>query len=484
MGETWDKIRTVVWGKNPKDPVEARLLLKLDWFILSFCCLMYWINYLDRANLANAYVSGMQEDLGMKGNEFNLINTCFNIGYIVALVPHNLILLKIRPRYWLSFCIFAWGVLTLSMYKATSYKQLCVIRFFVACFEACTFTGVHLILGTYYEEELLPFRTAIFTSSGLVGSIFSSVLQAAIFENMDDYNGIRGWRWLFIIDFLITIPVVIYGFIFFPDAPEISKAFYFTQEEHELALKKSQSRKHKDRFDWSVLKRVLGNWHWYLFSFLWVLGGENESFASNSLFALWLKYFNYTVPERNHFPMGVFAMGIFFTLTSALYLNATGGNKHWHIGIMIAAIMILATILLAARPLEASFVFASQYLGGVAYAGQTVFFAWANVVCKDDLQERAVVLASMNMFSNAVNAWWSLLFYVATDVPKFRKGCWAMLGTTLASVVVVGAIRYLHVQEERKSVFNSVDEENSVEDLPGKGESVMVNVESHSSVSE
>ena len=66
-----------------------------------------------------------------------------------------------------------------------------------------------MILGTYYDEELLPMRTAVFTSSGLLGSLFSGVLQAAIYKNMEDYNGIRGWRWLFIIDFLITIPIVI-----------------------------------------------------------------------------------------------------------------------------------------------------------------------------------------------------------------------------------------------------------------------------------
>jgi ACS family pantothenate transporter-like MFS transporter len=37
----------------------------------------------------------------------------------------------------------------------------------------------------------------------------------------------------------------------------------------------------------------------------------------------------------------------------------------------------------------------------------------------EDETFRAVVLASMNMMSNAVNAWWSLLFYSATEAPYF-----------------------------------------------------------------
>lgn len=36
---------------------------------------------LDRSNLANAYVSGMKTDLGFSGNQFNVVNTVFTVGY-------------------------------------------------------------------------------------------------------------------------------------------------------------------------------------------------------------------------------------------------------------------------------------------------------------------------------------------------------------------------------------------------------------------
>ena len=174
------RAKVAVWGQTPTDPREARLLVKIDWFVLSFVCLLYWVNYVDRLNISNAYVSGMQEDLKMVGTEFNQINTMFNIGYIVFLIPNNLILLKIRPRYWLTFCAIAWALLTLGIYKVTSYKQIMVIRFFQAGFESSTFTGAHLILGSWYKEDELTRRSAIFTSAGLIGNIFSSTMQAAI----------------------------------------------------------------------------------------------------------------------------------------------------------------------------------------------------------------------------------------------------------------------------------------------------------------
>ena len=72
--------------------------------------------------------------------------------------------------------------------------------------------------------------------------------------------------------------------------------------------------------------------------------------------------------------------------------------------------------------------FVGYYLAGQVYSTQAAFFAWANVVCRADDEERAIVLASMNLLrytrvhprqllvlwiavddsSNAVNAWWSI----------------------------------------------------------------------------
>lgn len=75
------KMREVVWGKPAATKTERRLLVKIDVVILSFCCLMYWVNYLDRMNLNNAYVSGMKEDLNFQGNQLNIINTGMSMCY-------------------------------------------------------------------------------------------------------------------------------------------------------------------------------------------------------------------------------------------------------------------------------------------------------------------------------------------------------------------------------------------------------------------
>lgn len=464
------KARNIIWGVPPSDPKERKLLFKIDWFVLSFVCLNYWVNYLDRSNYANAYVSGMQEDLKMKGFEYNTVNTCFTVGYTIGMIPNNIAIMKFTPRYWMTFCAFAWAMLTLGMYKVHDYQQLCVLRFFQALFESSTFSGTHYVLGNWYKENELTKRSAVFTSSGLIGSIFSGFMQSAIHKNLDGKHGLAGWRWLFIIDFIITIPIIIYGFICFPDIPSQCKSFLFSEEEKKLAMERLPPRP-KTKFDWSVFMRVLGRWHWWFFSLLWAFGGEVESYVINSELALWLKHFKYTVSERNNYPMGIYAVGIICTYATSVYVDATGARYHWHVAVFITVCMLISTILILAKPLDKHVFFAAQYLAGSSFAGQSTYFAWVNVICYDDLEERAIILASMNMFSNAVNSWWSLLFYKANYAPEFKKGCYAMFGTMFAALFTAMIIRFMQVKDERSK--NKSEKQVDVFDAESSPENIV-----------
>lgn len=459
---------------NPKKKLSERyLIFKIDLFVLSFVCLQYWINYVDRVGFVNAYISGMKEDLKFVNNDINITNTCFTIGYILGMLPNNLMLLVVPPRIWLSFCTFVWGLLTLGMFRVSSFKQCCAIRFFQAVFESCTFSGTHLILGSWYKENELALRSAIFTSSGLIGSMFSGFMQVAIHDSLNGVSGLAGWRWLFIIDFCITIPIAIYGFIFFPGVPEKSSSdgklsmtkMIFSEEELQYARRRLSARDESTRLDWSVVTRVLKRWHWWLFSLVWVFGGENLGFASNSTFALWLQDQDYSLSNRNNYPSGIFAVGIVSTISSAMYLNKYKRARHWHVAIFIAVVMCVVAIMIRSKPLNPAVMFTAQYVGGIAYAGQAVFFSWANIVCHDDLQERAIVLASMNMFSGAVNAWWSLLFFSASTVPNFQKGCYALLATAAASALISISIRKCQIRDfHKKRTLPYIDANDILDD--------------------
>ncbi|KAI0068919.1 MFS general substrate transporter [Artomyces pyxidatus] len=436
-----------VWGGSSHSKSERKLLLKIDWFILSYCCLMYFTNYLDRSNVSNAYVSGMKEELHMEGTQYNQINTLFTCGYIVGMIPNNLILQVVPPRIWLPAMQIVWAVLTFSTSAVGNVHQVFAIRFLQGMAESSTFVGTHYILGSWYKPRELGKRSAIFTSSGLVGTLFSGVLQAAVYRNLDGKAGRSGWRWLFIIDGIITLPIAFYGFSIFPDVPTTTKAFYLSKEERLLSSSRLDATDTtRSPLSWNLAKRVLTRWRWYACSLLFAVSGETESFGSNNLMGLWLKAIGgYTVEQVDYYPSGMTAFAIVSTLVCATWTDRS--QARWPVLVYMSVATAIAAICILVWSSPTGLKFFAYYLAGASYSGQATTFAWANQICADDQQERAIVLASMNMWNNVVNAWWPLVFYPATDAPRFRKGMIAMLATCAATLAVTWLVWYLERRE-------------------------------------
>lgn len=103
-----NKPKFFFWYPSGTTSAEKKLLHKIDFFILSYACLGYFAKWLDQANLSNAYVSGMKEDLRMYGTEYNLATTCFQVGTILGGIPSNLLLTWVPPRYLLPGQEFIW----------------------------------------------------------------------------------------------------------------------------------------------------------------------------------------------------------------------------------------------------------------------------------------------------------------------------------------------------------------------------------------
>jgi ACS family pantothenate transporter-like MFS transporter len=65
-------------------------------------------------------------------------------------------------------------------------------------------------------------------------------------------------QWLFLVDGVISLPVALLGFIFLPDMPENTRAWYFTAEEKAFAVKRMQleGRKGREPYTRAKFKKV------------------------------------------------------------------------------------------------------------------------------------------------------------------------------------------------------------------------------------
>lgn len=202
------------WHEPGTSPEEKRLIFKLDWFLLSYSCLCFFVKWLDSNNVTNAYASGMQEELGFgPGNELSWMNTYFTVGQLVGAPFANLVITVIRPRYWLPFCLTCWSIFVLFLYKCNTASEFYALRFCIGLFESAAWPGIEYTLGSWYRKSELARRSALFVISGVLGQMFSGYLQSALYSGMEGHGGMSAWRWLFVFDFILAIPVAIYGIV-------------------------------------------------------------------------------------------------------------------------------------------------------------------------------------------------------------------------------------------------------------------------------
>lgn len=88
---------------------EKRLLWKLDIHVVPVLTLLFLLAFLDRINIGNARLQGLEADLNMADHDYNIALFIFFIPYILFEVPCNLILKKVAPSWWISGLMFAWG---------------------------------------------------------------------------------------------------------------------------------------------------------------------------------------------------------------------------------------------------------------------------------------------------------------------------------------------------------------------------------------
>lgn len=263
-----------IWDYDPgRSKEETAFVQRLDFYVLFILSLGYFIKNLDQTNISNAYVSGMKEDLQMNKNELNMIDVAWTCGYVIGQVPSQIILTNVRPSIWIPSCELVWTMLTFCLAAVTTSNHVIAIRFFVGLLESIFYPAAHMILGSWYKPSELAKRACIFHASSAAAGMFSGYLQAGVYKGMNGLHGLPGWKWLFIMDGVISLAVACAGFFLIPDLPENSRAFYLSKEQIELAVKRMDDvgRAPRTRLGRSALKRIFGRWHVYLLTVLYII---------------------------------------------------------------------------------------------------------------------------------------------------------------------------------------------------------------------
>lgn len=206
---------------NEFDAKEVRKLVrKIDFRLIPALAFLYAIALIDRGNLPNARLAGMDEELGIsKGNRYSILTMMFFVPYVLFEFPGNLAMRKIGPATWLGSIGILWGVVTIGMGFTHTWGSLLVCRIIFGAFEAGLFPGAIYLLSSWYQRWEIQKRFSGFYVVGSVSNGFASLIAYGI-QHMDGLCGFRGWRWIFIIEGIASSIIGIIALLVLIDFPD------------------------------------------------------------------------------------------------------------------------------------------------------------------------------------------------------------------------------------------------------------------------
>ncbi|KAI9642818.1 hypothetical protein NHQ30_008551 [Ciborinia camelliae] len=266
------------------DPaIEKALLRKLDLHVVVPLMILFLLAFLDRINIGNAKIQGMTKDLKMVGHDYNVVLLIFFPPYILFEFPSNLILRRLPPSLWLTVIMTLWGIITVCEGLVHTNRALVGLRFLLGLFEAGFTPGAVYLISMYYKRYELQWRLNLFFCASIISGAFGGLFAYAL-AHMDGVGNLAGWRWIFIIEGLLTI-VVVLAFKFFgilADWPETST--FLTSTERQILIRRLKDDIGGDTelntLNKRSLNRILSDWKIYVGIFMY-MGVLNTGYATS-----------------------------------------------------------------------------------------------------------------------------------------------------------------------------------------------------------
>src|SRR5438309_3332512 len=191
----------------PEAEVGQRARHRIARRMLPFLFLLYVIAFLDRMNVGAAALQ-MPHDLGFSDHVIGLGAGIFFLGYFLLEIPGALIVERWSARLWISRIMISWGLVTVLMAFIHTARQFYMTRFLVGAAEAGFFPGAIVYMTHWFRYQDRAKAVAVFYAANSLSYVVGSPLASWLLGI--SWLGLRGWRWLFIME---GIPAIVFGVI-------------------------------------------------------------------------------------------------------------------------------------------------------------------------------------------------------------------------------------------------------------------------------
>jgi len=402
--------------------------------LLPFLFLLYVIAFLDRMNVGAAALQ-MPHDLGFSEGVIGMGAGVFFLGYFLLEIPGALIVERWSARRWIARIMISWGLVTVFMAFIHTARQFYVIRFLVGATEAGFLPGVIVYLTHWFRYQDRAKAVAFFYAANPLSYVIGSPLAGLLLGL--SWLGMRGWRWLFIIE---GIPAVILGVItiwYLTDWPEQAKWLRADEREWITAeLQREKQAKHSRRSYrvWEALRHR---------DVILLTGSYFCAMTGSYGIAFWLPTILKRLSGKSDLKVTLLAalpyVAAFITQQVNGWHSDRTGERRWHAaiplfvcGIALALAVFYGTNLMMS---VAMFVVA----GGAFYGFQPVFWAVPTLFLSESAAAASIGL--INAVGNLGGLVGPLVIgYLASRMHSFSPGLLYLVASLFVSGLLMLAV--------------------------------------------
>lgn len=458
-------------------PQEERTAVwKNDWYVTFWAFVMFTALDIDRGNLSQAMSDNFLKDLKLTTNDYNLGNTLFLVCFLSAELPSQLLSKWIGPDIWIPAQMVLWSVVAVCQCAIQNKAGFLVTRSLLGALQGGFIPDVGLWMSYFYTSKELPFRISLFYIANPLSAVWSSLLAFALLK-IKTHAMRESWRWLFLIEGLVTLLIGIVSFFKMPASVVQTKTWYrkkgwYTDREEKIIVNKvlrddpaKGDMNNRQPVGPKELVKTLLNFDLWPIYFVRILGDIGSS-PVGTYMTLTLRKLGFSTFKTNALTIPCNVMSIFTMLLTG-YLSEVLNQRA--MAIAITPVWVLACIIplrfwkKAQIDVWGTYALLVVMQSHASVAPITISWCSAN---SNSVRARAVSGALVNMFSQA-GAVISANIYRKDDAPLYHRGNTDLIAIAFAALAMCIAAKayYIFRNSQKSRKWNAMTSREKAEYL-------------------
>jgi MFS family permease len=368
-------------------------------------------------------------------------------------VPSNMILSKVKyPGAYICSAMVLWGIVSGCMAAVHNFTGLLIARFLVGVVEAVFFPGALYYLSIYYTRGQYALRAAILYSGSQLGNAFGGLFAIGILK-LDGHHGLEGWRWLFLVEGVLTVGLAAIFVFILPNSPKTIRLLTPAERDW-VQWNYAQDQGQSDNSDEVTARQ----------GFMMAVTDPKTWLLLATLYCIFI-----SSAVTNFFPSVVATLGFDRTRTygltappyvlAVIIMIAVGFHsdrvqeRYLHIVIPLL-FTVAANIIAVATTNTAARYFAMMLMPASFYSASTVLLSWVTASLSQPAIKRASAIALINATCNTPNIWTSYLYFGA---PRYLAAFLVNLCAAGGAIALATLTRwYLRKQNAKLDAGRSV----------------------------